>query len=65
MIHNAFCLLLDYPNITTPDEQLLSESLVMFEKENIDFVDSLLISYNHIQKAKIHSFDKKIIRLCH
>ena len=63
-INDSFILLLNYPNISTPDNLLLTESLKVFENENIDFVDSILVSYNHIMKAKIHSFDKRVMKLC-
>jgi predicted nucleic-acid-binding protein len=64
-IQEALTILINYPNITTVDNSLLTESLEVFETENIDFIDAVLVAYNHILKAKIYSFDKKLMKLCH
>jgi predicted nucleic-acid-binding protein len=57
-------ILLDYPNISTSDANVLKEALIIYSDKNIDFVDSILIAYNHISGIKIHSFDKRINQLC-
>jgi len=36
----------------------------IYSLEKIDFVDFILIVWNHISGAKIHSFDKKVNKLC-
>lgn len=64
-ITNSLSILLDYPNISTSDVNVLKEALIIYSDKNIDFVDSILIAYNHISGIKIHSFDKKINQLCH
>ena len=63
-ISNALTELFSYPNITTSDTPALSESLVVYKKNKIDFVDAILVSYNHINGHIIHSFDKQIQKLC-
>ena len=63
-IQNAMILLMEYPNITTPDERILKAALKTYADDKIDFVDSLLVAYNHISGAIIHSFDKKLNSLC-
>ena len=63
-INEALQTLLSYSNINTSDNSLLNESLHIYEAENIDFIDSVLVARNHLYKAKIHSFDKKLIKLC-
>jgi len=63
-ISNALTELFSYPNITTPDTPVLNESLVIYKKNKIDFVDAILVSYNHINGHIIHSFDKQIQKLC-
>jgi predicted nucleic-acid-binding protein len=62
-IKDALSILLNYSNITTLNVDILFEALKIYEKQKIDFVDSLLVSYNHIQKDTIYSFDKKLNKL--
>lgn len=63
-ITNSLTILLDYPNISTSDVNVLKEALIICSDKNIDFVDSILIAYNHISGVIIHSFDKKVNNLC-
>jgi len=63
-ITNSLTILLDYPNISTSDVNVLKEALIIYSDKNIDFVDSILIAYNHISGVIIHSFDKKVNNLC-
>ncbi|MBS3771495.1 MAG: PIN domain-containing protein [Bacteroidales bacterium] len=62
-IKEALSTLLNYPNISTLNINILNEALKIYEKQKIDFVDSLLVAYNHIQKDTIYSFDKKLNKL--
>lgn len=43
---------------------VLKEALKIYHAENIDFVDAILVAYNHKMGATIHSFDKKLNKLC-
>ena len=63
-ITNSLTILLDYSNISTSDSIVLKKALNIYSDKNIDFVDSILIAYNHISGIKIHSFDRKINKLC-
>ena len=63
-ITEALTKLLDYPNISTPDKAVCYKSLTIYNSENIDFVDALLVGYNRIHGDVIHSFDKKVQKLC-
>ena len=63
-IRNALTLLVDYTNISTNDTLVLKEALKIFETQNIDFVDSILIAFHHIRGVVVHSFDKKVNKLC-
>ena len=63
-IEQALILLINYPNISTNNNQIAKQALEIFCKENIDFVDSILVAYNHIEAYTIHSFDKKLNKLC-
>ena len=51
-------------NITTSEKTVLIEALKIYHIENIDFVDAILVAYNHKKGATIHSFDKKVNKLC-
>jgi predicted nucleic-acid-binding protein len=63
-INNSLIILLDYPNISTSDKTVLKSALKLYLTEKIDFVDSILIAYNHVSGLIIHSFDKKVNKLC-
>lgn len=52
------------PNITTTDTHALLEAFNIYKMNNIDFVDALLVSYNRVHNHVIHSFDKKVKKLC-
>jgi predicted nucleic-acid-binding protein len=63
-ITNSLTILIDYPNITTSDRNVLKKALSIYSVKKVDFVDSILIAYNHISGIKIHSFDKSVNKLC-
>jgi predicted nucleic-acid-binding protein len=63
-IQDAVTTLIEYPNINTPNEIILKTALKIYVDSNIDFVDSILVAYNQISGAIIHSFDKKVNKLC-
>lgn len=63
-ISDALLELFTYPNISTQDNPALNESLKIYKAENIDFVDALLVSYNHVNDDVVYSFDKKVKKLC-
>lgn len=50
-------------NIFIDDKQLILEALRFYEKHNLDFVDSILLSYNKVRKYKVITFDKKLKKL--
>jgi len=54
---------IDLNNIDIDDKQLILEALKLYEKHNLDFVDSILLSYNKIRKYKVITFDKKLDKL--
>lgn len=63
-IRNALTSLVGYSNISTNDTAVLKEAMLIYESQNIDFVDSILISYYRILGITIHSFDRKVNKLC-
>jgi predicted nucleic-acid-binding protein len=62
-IANSIIPLLDYPNISA-DKLVLKDALKIYENENIDFVDSVLVANNRVFAALIHTFDNKFKKLC-
>ena len=56
-------LLLD-PNIGVTNRDVCFESLHVYNEENLDFVDAILVAYNRINNDMIHTFDKKLLKLC-
>lgn len=62
-IANSITTILDYPNISA-NKLVLKEALKIYEYENIDFVDSVLVANNHEFGTLIHTFDNKIKKLC-
>lgn len=62
-IKNSIQGLLLYKNISIGDKRVLSKSLELYTSENIDFIDSILLSYNRVRKAKIYIFDKRLMKL--
>ncbi len=50
-------------NIFIEDKQLIIVALSFYAKYNLDFVDSILLSYNKVRKYKVITFDKKLNKL--
>lgn len=48
--------------ISIENKDVVKHSLNLFAETSLDFVDCLLISYNHINGTEIFSFDKKLNR---
>lgn len=56
--------LLSYSNIHTNDQKVLRLSLDHYSGFSLDFADALLIAYYQVAKeGKLHTFDKKILKL--
>lgn len=62
-VNVALRTLISYENISTYDKDVLEKALQIFHKKKIDFVDSLLLGYNHVKKYKVYSFDKGLNKL--
>lgn len=46
--------------ISIENKSVVKYSLKLFSETSLDFVDCLLIAYNHVNKTEIFSFDKKL-----
>jgi len=62
-IKESLIILLDYNNITLTDKHVINESLLVYDKYNLDFADSLLAAYNSINGDTIYTFDQKLNRV--
>ena len=56
-------MLISCENISVNDKAVLGKALQFFSKKNIDFVDALLLGYNHVRKHEVFSFDKGLNKL--
>jgi predicted nucleic-acid-binding protein len=56
-------MLISYPNISFTNQEILLQAILLYKEKRIDFVDSLLIAYNHVENYKIYTFDKKLEKL--
>ena len=56
-------MLISCENISVNDKAVLGKALQFFSKKNIDFVDALLLGYNHVKKHEVFSFDKGLNKL--
>ncbi len=54
--------LITFDNIAV-DQELISKALLLYNENNLDFVDALLISYSYIKGAHVYSFDKKLNKM--
>ena len=63
-ISGTLSALLRYTYIITNDTAVLHEAFTVYHSENIDFVDAILVSYHRVNNHVIHTFDKKLKRLC-
>ena len=59
-IHQFILHIINYPNILTNNKKVLEKGLEFYTSSNFDFIDSILLGYNHEEGYKIYSFDKKI-----
>lgn len=63
-IEKALITLFDYPNIMLSDSVVMNKALHMYRTRHIDYVDAVLVAYNHVHGHRIHTFDKKLNKLC-
>ena len=62
-INKILSELLSFYNINTNNMDVIKNALNIYSNKNLDFVDTLLISYNNVDKHEIFSFDKKLNKL--
>ena len=56
-IYDSLVDILNYPNISSYDDDVLFKALDLFRVSPIDFVDCLLCAYHKIRKYHIYTFD--------
>jgi predicted nucleic-acid-binding protein len=52
--------IIGYSNVETLDKQVLEYALNLFSQTRMDFVDTLLCGYCHVQHEDIVTFDRKL-----
>lgn len=62
-ISNVLRILFGRNNIEFFDKKIILTSLEFYQKYNLDYADSLLITYNKVQNAEIITFDKKLKKI--
>ncbi|ASB50940.1 PIN domain-containing protein [Alkalitalea saponilacus] len=62
LICNALTWLIDYPNVILDQKPIIRLALKLLSQNNLDYADNLLLAYHEIREAKIHTFDKKLIK---
>ena len=62
-ISNSLLELFEYSNIVVNDIEILEEDFLLFSKNKLDFVDTLLYAYNRVKGYEIFTFDKKLNKL--
>lgn len=62
-ICNVLTLLFKKDNFEFIDKQIVLTSLKYYHKYNLDYADTLLISYKKVQKADVLTFDKKLNKI--
>ena len=62
-INKILSELLRFYNITTNNMDVIKNALKIYSNKKLDFVDTILISYNNVDKHEIFSFDKKLNKL--
>lgn len=60
LVKQTLSKFLQKSNINVSNKNLIIKSLEIFESKNIDYIDSLLCSYNHLDNITIKTFDKKL-----
>lgn len=58
----AICIVSILNLVETEYHDILVYAINLFKEKNLDFVDCILIAYNHINNVQIFSFDKKLNR---
>ncbi len=60
IIRDTISELLDKENINVSNKEIINKSLMFFAQQNIDYIDSLLCAYNHIENIEVVTFDNKL-----
>jgi len=63
LIQQTLTDFLEKANIHVSNIQIIKKSLQIFSQENIDYMDCILCSINHIEQIKIETFDNKLKKL--
>lgn len=62
-IRTALTEFFNSPSIIINDKKVILTAFELFDLNNLDFVDAILLAYNHLQNYKVFTFDKKLNKL--
>lgn len=62
-IRDTLKKLFQYENIKVDDLELIETALELYGERRLDFVDTLLYTYNKVRKYEVRTFDKKLNKL--
>ncbi|NLT49765.1 MAG: type II toxin-antitoxin system VapC family toxin [Ignavibacteria bacterium] len=62
-IRTALTEFFNSPSIIINDKKVILTAFELFDLNNLDFVDAILLAYNHLQNYKVFTFDKKLDKL--
>lgn len=62
-IRTALTEFFNSPSIIINDKKVILTAFELFYLNNLDFVDAILLAYNHLQNYKVFTFDKKLDKL--
>ena len=59
-IRETLLTLSNYDNLSFYEHDVMTESLMFYCDEKLDYIDAMLCAYKKIKQAKIDSFDKRL-----
>ena len=62
-ISNTLIRLINQPGIICRNSNISIAALRYYLEYNIDFIDSILLAYSTVEHHKIHTYDKKLLKL--
>ena len=62
-ISNTLIRLINQPGIICRNPNISIAALRYYLEYNIDFIDNILLAYSTVEHHKIHTYDKKLLKL--
>ena len=62
-ISNTLIRLINQPGIICRNSNISIATLLYYSEYKIDFIDCILLAYSTVEHRKIHTYDKKLLKL--